>query len=304
MTLPTPLPLGADDPLAAWMLAEARQFLARGHRPVFALNGPVGAGKSSLALQLQAVLASAGVQMAVASIDDAYLPATHRREAMAGNPFGVTRVPPGSHDPKALVSALSHWQQQPVSEGIRIAPLQLPRFDKTLLAGEGDRTAPWCGHAEAVLLEGWMLGCRPWDEHALLAEPLVQALTHREQQWLLRCNRALEAYQPLWILQDRLLVLVPSRWSLPRRWRFQAEARQRRSGGGWLSPTQLQNLVEATMKSLPPKLFQEPLLQQADWVRVLDGRRRCRWQGSGDAWRTQNDQASSPCSSATGYTKP
>jgi D-glycerate 3-kinase len=299
-----PSPLAADDPLALWMLAETRALLAQGRRPMWALNGPVGAGKSSLARQLQQLFRQQGLQLAIASIDDAYLPAAARRQAMAGNPFGVSRVPPGSHDPQALVEAVVHWRAEPWRpEGPSRAPLQLPRFDKTLLGGEGDRIAPWKGTADALLLEGWLLGCRPRPPRDL-AEGKA-ALDGGQHPWLLRCNAALAAYEPLWRLADRWVVLWPQDWCLPRRWRFQAEARQRRGGGGWLAASDLQALVEASLRSLPPALYQEPVLQQAHWVRLLDGRRRCRWQGSGDAWRNRSDrmgpdQASSSCSSATG----
>ena len=87
---------------------------------------------------------------------------------------------------------------------------------------------------------------------------------------------------------------------MPRRWRFQAEARQRRSGGGWLRPEQLDQLVQATLQSLPAPLYQHPLLQRACWVRELDARRRCRWQGPGGELLKRLDQSSSACSSATG----
>jgi hypothetical protein len=33
--------------------------------------------------------------------------------------------------------------------------------------------------------------------------------------------------------------------------------------------------VRATLASLPPPLYQDPLLRRADAVAILDGRRRC-----------------------------
>jgi D-glycerate 3-kinase len=150
--------------LEEWLLQQAEERIARGQRPVLGLNGPVGAGKSTLARQLQQRFAAAGLQLAVASIDDAYLPWPQRQAALAGNPFGVSRVPPGSHDPQALVAALAAWRA-PASEGV----LALPRFDKTLRGGEGDRIAPEAAPAQALLLEGWLLGCQPLAPAALEA---------------------------------------------------------------------------------------------------------------------------------------
>ena len=65
-------------------------------RPVLALNGPVGVGKTSLGQALERLAALGGLRLVVASIDDLYLPADQRRQVLAGNPFGVSRVPPGS----------------------------------------------------------------------------------------------------------------------------------------------------------------------------------------------------------------
>ena len=290
--------------LESLLLAHCQASRARGQRAVFGLNGPVGAGKTTLGHQLQQCFASAGLRLAVASIDDAYLPLEPRIRAMAGNPFGVLRVPPGSHDPQALLEPIQSWRQAE-------SPwLQLPRFDKTLQAGQGDRTTPWCGEADALLLEGWMLGCSPLAPPAL--EPLLQnpgGLLHgfnaEQRRWLERCNAALAAYTPLWSQLDLRIVLWPVSWHWPRRWRFQAEARQRRRGGAWLSPQALDAVVQSSLMSLPPELYQRPLMQQAAWVRLLDGRRRVIWEGGGganlpEALQTQAPQASSPSSSATG----
>jgi pantothenate kinase-related protein Tda10 len=168
---PQPQPLGQEqEALTLLLLQDCRRMIQAGHRPVLGLNGPVGSGKSTLSRQLRQDFARAGLQLAVASIDDAYLPWAERRQRMAGNPFGVSRVPPGSHDPAALAEPILCWREQPWSgDGRATAALDLPRFDKTLRDGEGDRTTNWHGQADVVLLEGWLLGCRPVPEHELLA---------------------------------------------------------------------------------------------------------------------------------------
>ena len=299
---PQEQPLGQEqEALTLLLLQDCRRMIQAGHRPVLGLNGPVGSGKSTLSRQLRQEFARAGLQLAVASIDDAYLPWAERRQRMAGNPFGVSRVPPGSHDPAALADPIRCWREQPWSgDGRATAALDLPRFDKTLRDGEGDRTSNWHGQADAVLLEGWLLGCRPVPEQELLAWSAAAGLEAPAQAWLQRSNQALLAYLQLWGTIDQLVMLWPSSWNLPRRWRFQAEARQRRSGGGWLRPERLDQLVQATLQSLPAPLYQRPLLQRARWVRELDARRRCRWQGPGGELVKRLDQSSSACSSATG----
>jgi D-glycerate 3-kinase len=192
-----------EDALLAWCQQESRS----GRRPVIGLNGPVGAGKSTLARSLQQRFAAADLQLAVASIDDAYLPWQQRLEAMAGNPYGVNRVPPGSHDPAALLAGIRPWRSGANHR------LELPRFDKTLRDGQGDRVAPWCGAADALLLEGWMLGCRPLPELQLSSNAVQEwklDLNTAELIWLQRCNQALGAYQPLWHELNQLLMLWPS----------------------------------------------------------------------------------------------
>ena len=301
MSATSALQMAVADPLPALLLQECRRRIAAGHRPVLALNGPVGAGKSTLSARLRESFAGAGLQLAVASIDDAYLPLRLRRSRMAGNPFGVSRVPPGSHDPLALLEPIRHWRQRPWRGAAQAtACLQLPRFDKRICGGEGDRVEAWQGEADAVLLEGWLLGCRPVSSGALSAWSEQRGLESAQQAWLLRCNEALEGYQPLWNALDALVMLWPRDWRSPRRWRLQAEARQRRAGGGWLTVPELDRIVQASLGSLPPELYQRPLLPSAFWVRELDSRRRSLWQGSGDAMVERLTQASSSCSSATG----
>lgn len=259
--------------LRTWQ-AEARAGQRR--LPLIALNGPVGVGKSTLGQQLEALAPRFGLRLCVASIDDLYLSWPERGDRLAGNPFGVTRVPPGSHDLSLLLEALARWR-----EG---GGLRLPRFDKTLAGGQGDRSGWRQQPCEALVLEGWLMGCRPLSraclasvmeavssrrehsdaseppqEHPLWSDGRAPLLRAEEWQWLPHWNRELENYLPLWEACDGLWLLRPLHWGLPRRWRFQAEARQRRGGGGWLQPAALEQLVRASLCSLPPALYQDPL---------------------------------------------
>jgi D-glycerate 3-kinase len=280
--------------LAAWA-DQARRGERR--RPLLGLQGPVGAGKSTLGRQLEALAPAYGLRLVVASIDDLYCSWPERRERLAGNPFGVSRVPPGSHDIPLLLAALQRWRAG--------EELVLPRFDKRLEAGQGDRCG-WRRQAcDALVLEGWLLGCRPLPEARLqrlleqagilagLGEGPPRAGEREEQRrsaepgasddpirpaaagdrgsgapplrpaewaWLPRWNQELQAYLPLWDALDGLWILRPQHWGLPRRWRFQAEARQRSHGGGWLPAEQLDALVRASLCSLPPALYLDPLL--------------------------------------------
>jgi D-glycerate 3-kinase len=55
--------------------------------------------RSTLSRQLNRLAPELGLRLAVASIDDLYLPWEQRLQALAGNPFGVTRVPPAATTP-------------------------------------------------------------------------------------------------------------------------------------------------------------------------------------------------------------
>ncbi|MEB3333326.1 MAG: hypothetical protein VKI83_12630 [Synechococcaceae cyanobacterium] len=278
------VPAALDATLKEAFVLPLLEQLGRGHRqaergerrrPLIALNGPVGAGKSTLGRQLEDLGRKLGLLVIVASIDNLYLTWPQRGERLAGNPFGVSRVPPGSHDLPLLLQALETWRNGGM--------LRLPLFDKALADGAGDRAGWRQERCDALVLEGWLLGCRPLHESRLRALVAAQAgpepgaainrqatlpvgaqeaisLRPEEWAWLPRWNRELEQYLPLWDATDGLWLLRPIHWGLPRRWRFQAEARQRRSGGGWLPADVLDQLVRASLCSLPPALYQDPLI--------------------------------------------
>lgn len=289
------------------------QLLGRGERLVLGINGPIGAGKSTMMAALVRLAAEHQWPLAVASIDDAYLDWDRRQTLLAGNPFGVWRGPPGSHDVALLLERIDHWRSG--------GELVLPRFDKRLRGGQGDRCGAWHGRPQLLLLEGWLLGCRPLPPDqlsaALLQPPLQLGLREAELAWLPIWNRQLEAYGALWSQLEGLWLLRPTHWNWPRRWRYQAEARQRRSTCGGpaqaLPIQELEQLVRACLLALPPQLYQDPLTldSRSEALVLLDGRRRCRWSGPA-SWfessgstvqpsqRPGTQPSSSPPSSATG----
>lgn len=211
------------------LLSRCQGAVGKGKRLLIGLNAPVGAGKSSLGAWLSALAPALGLRLSSLSIDDFYWPWQERISRMAGNPFGVDRVPPGSHDADLLAHQLTSWRQN--------GELRWPRFDKRLRQGRGDRSGWSAQQADVVLLEGWMIGCRAIGP-AALAERLERlgggaalGLTPEEQAWLPHWDAALLQYAPVWAQLDGLWLLRPLDWSWPRRWRFQAEARQRRLCG-------------------------------------------------------------------------
>ncbi len=187
-------------------------------RPLFAaLQGPQGSGKTFLAAQLQARLQSPphSLRVAVLSIDDLYLP--HKdlvSLAASENSLWKGRGLPGTHDIDLGLKIFSNL----VSGDSRF---ELPRFDKSLFNGEGDRL-PMDGTGpiiiqpppvDVVILEGWLVGFHPimrddlllqrhgiW-EHTREKLGLNEAETGRLSD-IQAINEKLKEYLPLWNFFD------------------------------------------------------------------------------------------------------
>ncbi|MDQ4091580.1 MAG: hypothetical protein M3163_14980 [Actinomycetota bacterium] len=119
--------------------------LIRAARPrVFAVSGPIGAGKSTIAGAVSRSLANVGLHAVAVSMDDFYLSRAERQRR--GIPW---RAAPGSHDLELMVRTLAA-----VQEGA--APLVVPRFDMSRDDRSPDETF---GEApDVVVFEGWILG--------------------------------------------------------------------------------------------------------------------------------------------------
>ena len=200
---------------------------ANGHR-LLGLCAPPGSGKSWLSNQV-------GEHVVAISIDDLYWPQPKLRQYQRGLP--------GSHDLPRLAQVLDDFRQQ--------GSALVPRFDKTLMQGAGDRVEDQPHQGEQLLLEGWCVGARGIP--------------------------TLEAYEAIWQQLDALLVLMPPSHGHVLRWRLQAEARQRRRGGGALHPQAVSHMVERFYTAVPPQQCFEPLLEQPKmptWLLKLDHQRR------------------------------
>ncbi|NBO28805.1 MAG: hypothetical protein EB070_08150 [Synechococcaceae bacterium WBA_2_066] len=135
---------------------------------------------------------------------------------------------PGSHDLPLLKQVLADFRQY----GKAMAPC----FVKELAAGAGDRQGQRLLVGDLLLLEGWCVGAR--------GVPTLQP------------------YQPIWLQLDGLLLLRPPSYGRVMRWRLQAEAKQRRHGGGALTAKQVAAMVLAFYGHLPAEKCFAPLWQQ------------------------------------------
>ena len=146
-------------------------------RPVaIALSAPQGCGKTTLVEFLVELFAAhAGLRCAAVSFDDFYLEGEGLERVAAAdvsNELLGVRGNAGTHDValgRATLEALLGAGRGGAGAGERAAParkLALPRFDKALRGGRGDRApaAEWPevdAPVDVVLLEGWMAGFKP-----------------------------------------------------------------------------------------------------------------------------------------------
>lgn len=242
----------------------ARQMAAAPQRPLIqGILGGQGTGKTTLAAVLTVILQQMGLSVCSLSIDDLYKTYAERQILQRADPRLKWRGPPGTHDVDLGISVL-----QQLREGEQ--PVALPRFDKSLWAGSGDRTQPqWIERADIVLFEGWFVGARPVPM-AVFDQAPDPISSEGDRQFARDMNHALAAYEPLWNYLDRLMVLIPTDYRLSLQWRKEAEHRMIASGRSGMSDEEIEAFVTYFWRSLHPQIFIEPMCQRSDVDMVME----------------------------------
>jgi len=237
----------------AMQIDQAQRAIAR---PLIqGILGGQGTGKTTLAAILTYLLTHLGHGVCELSIDDLYKTYADRQMLQKQDARLAWRGPPGTHDVELGITALKQLRDAVD------APIALPRFDKALWNGAGDRIDPvWVSGIDIVLFEGWFVGTRPVDPAAFDAAP-DPIVTEGDRQFARDMNRALQAYQPLWDCLDRLIVLSPVDYRLSKQWRQAAEQQMRAEGRGGMSDEDIEAFVTYFWRSLHPDLFIQPLCQ-------------------------------------------
>lgn len=225
------------------LLTSLEQATARRQRQLMGLNGLPGCGKTCLAHWVEQAAIQLKLPVAVVSLDDFYWPAAEMDAAMAGNPWAVPRALPGSHDLTLMDQALTRWRES--------GHLQVPRFDKSLRQGRGDRAGWHERAADVVLLEGWFLGVEPTEDTSLDPQ-----LTLRERQYRPHALEALERYEPIWSRLDALWQLQAPSVEASRLWKRQQEDAMHQRTGSRLADDALQGFVRMIEAALPQKALQ------------------------------------------------
>jgi D-glycerate 3-kinase len=230
--------------------------------------GVQGTGKSTLCQILVLLLAKLEQTAIALSIDDLYKTYADRQRLQAEDPRLVWRGPPGTHDVALGLQVLDDLRQT--------GQAVLPRFDKSLHQGAGDRVSPeLVTQVDIVLFEGWFIGARPIPlmQFDAAPDPIV---TETDRAFAQDMNTSLRSYLPLWERLDSLIVLRPVDYRLSKTWRKQAEQAMRATGKAGMSDAEIEAFVEYFWKALHPDWFIQPLVENAatDWVIQIESDHR------------------------------
>ena len=197
------------------------------------------------------------------SIDDLYKTYQARLILQQHDPRLIWRGPPGTHDVDLGLNILDNILQ-------RQTTITVPRFDKSLHSGNGDRTLPeTIENIDIVLFEGWFVGVRPIDSAAFNTPPLP-IITEADKAFARDMNDLLHDYLPLWQRLDSLIVLYPLCYRLSLEWRKQAEHQMKARGKTGMTDSQIEEFVNYFWKALHPELFIKPLIKSPSVDLVIE----------------------------------
>ena len=228
--------------------------------PLFiGISAPQGCGKTTMTDMIRAVFAEEGKRAVALSLDDFYLTGQEQEqlgssEKTNGKPNELLKLRgnAGTHDLNLLNNTM--LELKAVKKNLR-----LPRYDKSLRSGKGDR-APveeWDlvndeqgGDVDIVLFEGWMLGFDPLPDFSAAKNGDMDAV-----------NRYLQdpGYATLNSIFDAWMVIALKDINYVFDWRLNAEKRMINSGKPGMSDDDVRDFVNRFMpayKAYLPRLHQ------------------------------------------------
>jgi D-glycerate 3-kinase len=236
-------------------LADQHQELGRAL--IQGLLGGQGTGKTTLGLILNILLKHLDKTFLSLSLDDLYKTYADRQKLRERRPDLIWRGPPNTHDIDLGLQVLQQLRDRNPNQPQEIL---IPRFDKSLHNGEGDRIESEISYrADIVLFEGWFVGMRPLPISAF-RNFIPPILSESDREFALECNANLYDYLALWDCLDSLIVLVPEDYQYSLQWRLEAEHKLNASGKTGMSDQEIIQFVEYFWKALHPELFMTHLL--------------------------------------------
>jgi D-glycerate 3-kinase len=248
------------------LLSQIETLLEMGGRPLLGLSALPGCGKTTLCDWLVQASSELGWSIAFLSIDDFYWPGPELDRRMAGNPWGVPRAIPGSHDLELMANAFDQWRETGV--------LNAPRFDKSLRQGRGDRSEWVCSTPDLVVLEGWFVGVLVSDDVSSANDSCSLELTTEELLYREELIRLIPDYSPIWNRINKLWHLKSQSGTSSRIWKRQQVETQAKTTGVQVSQSAVQDFVRMIETAFPAPWLQD--LHQSDVVIDLTNQRAVR----------------------------
>ena len=243
-------------PLAQRLASQQQQL---GRPLIQGLLGGQGTGKTTLGFILNILLSYFDKTFLNISLDDLYKTYSDRQKLRDRRPELIWRGPPSTHDIDLGIQVLQKLRDRHPEEPEAIA---IPRFDKSLHNGAGDRIQPEISYnADIILFEGWFVGMRPLPISAF-QDFIPPILSESDRQLAIACNANLYDYLPLWDYLDSLIVLVPEDYNYSLQWRIEAERKLVNSGKTGMSDPEITQFVEYFWKALHPELFMPRMIDR------------------------------------------
>ena len=219
-------------PLAATLANKINVHKSAGRVPVIGIHGGQGSGKSTLSIALQEIYRRAfDWNVVIVSIDDLYLSHADRQAlSVEVHPLLATRGVPGTHEATRGLKLFETLRSLKSGESCAI-----PAFDKA----SDDRLpeSEWhaiTGPVDAILFEGWCVGCQPVADE-LLSAPVndLEANEDPDGIWRGWVNQQLAGQYKDWFATiDFLLMLKVPDMSAVKRWRTEQEAGNKQQAKG------------------------------------------------------------------------
>lgn len=259
-------------PVYSYILEQRESTVATagaGERKPFliGISAPQGCGKTTLTTVLEEMFAFTGLPAASMSLDDFYL-IGEEQDRLAANYSSNTLLRyrgngtllitvllttmhclsslyvAGTHDLPLLWSTMQSLRHSE-SEREDGSVISIPRYDKSLRQGRGDRSdnSLWPkmkGPLQIVLFEGWMLGFKSVDECRRHELEMIH-------NGLPTVNEFLRDYAGLHFLFDAWVVLKVESPIVVYDWRLEAERNMRKAGKPSLSDEQVQDFIDRFM---------------------------------------------------------